>query len=159
MVYLSYSSDETKKLGEKIAQKIAKDKTRKCANGAFVIALTGDLGSGKTTFVQGFLRGLGIKKRVTSPTFIIFRRFGINSGKNIRGAIREKNFKNVYHVDAYRLKKAKDLSVLGFKEILDDPRNIVLVEWAEKMKKILPRKALWIKFRHGKKENERKISP
>jgi len=115
--------------------------------GALVFALTGDLGSGKTTFVQGFLRGLGVKKRTTSPTFIIFRRF----------ALSHLLFANLYHADAYRLKKAKDLSALGFKGILDDPKNIVLIEWAEKIKKILPKNTIWIKFSHGKGELDRII--
>jgi len=149
--YQSYSSAGTKRFGERIARKIAKSGARNAAKGAFVIALTGDLGSGKTTFVQGFLRGLGVKKRATSPTFIIFRRFAVKSHGH------KSMVSSVYHVDAYRLKKAKDLSALGFKEILDDPKNIVLIEWAEKIKKILPKNAFWLKFSHGKKENERRI--
>lgn len=104
------------------------------------------MGSGKTTFVQGFLRGLGYKGRIASPTFVIWKRFGI---KNPR-------FKNVYHVDAYRLKTSADLDPLGFKELLRDPQNIFLVEWAGNIKSILG-KSKRIKFEHGKKENERKI--
>jgi len=134
-------------LGEKVAQKIAKGGRRKSARGAVILALTGELGSGKTTFVQGFFRGLGLK-RAASPTFIIFRRF----------AIRHLPFANAYHVDAYRIKKPKELSALGFKEILDDPKNIVLIEWAEKIRRILPEDAHRLKFEHGGRGNERKIS-
>jgi tRNA threonylcarbamoyladenosine biosynthesis protein TsaE len=146
--YQSFSSEETKKFGEKIARNISNGGARKGAKSAFVIALTGNLGSGKTTFVQGFLRGLGIKKRAASPTFVIMRRSSVRRGE----------FRNVYHVDAYRLKEAKDLAALGFGEILDNPRNLVLIEWAEKIKKILPKGTLRLKFRHCRKETERKIS-
>jgi len=158
--YQSYSSAGTKRFGERIARKIAKSGARSAAKGAFVIALTGELGSGKTTFVQGFLRGFGIRRGGASPTFVLIKRYAICS----------KRFASIYHVDAYRLKKAKDLLALGFKEILDDPQNIVLIEWAEKIKKILPRphrlakhggqarNTLWLRFSHCKKENERKIS-
>lgn len=106
---------------------------------ALVIALFGELGSGKTTFTQGFARGLGIKGKIISPTFIIMRRH-----------------KNFYHFDAYRLKNEKDILALGWKEIINNPGNIVLIEWAEKIKKILPRKCVKIYFEHVDK-NKRKI--
>jgi len=98
------------------------------------------LGSGKTTFVQGFLRGLGIKKKITSPTFVI-----------------AKNYKQAYHIDCYRIKKADELLKLGLREVLENPQNIVLIEWAEKIKKILPKNFVWLKFEHGPKENIRVI--
>lgn len=110
-----------------------------------VFALKGDLGSGKTTFVQGFLRGLGIKSKITSPTFLIFKRFKVN---NLR-------FKNAYHIDCYRIKKSKELLDLGLKEILNLSQNIVLIEWSEKIRRALPSNAIWIKFEHGKKEDQR----
>jgi len=146
-IYQSFSSEETKRLGEKLARKIAKGGARKGAKNALVFGLVGELGSGKTTFVQGFFRGLGIK-RAASPTFIIIR----------RTALKNKKFRNVFHVDAYRIKKPKELSVLGFRDILKNPQNIVIIEWAEKIKRILPKKVFWLRFKHGKKENERKIS-
>ncbi len=114
---------------------------------ALVFALTGDLGSGKTTFVQGFLKALGIRKKITSPTFVIFKRFKV---KGLR-------FKNIYHIDCYRIQKPNDLLILGLKEILNNPQNIVLIEWAEKVKRILPKNTIWLKFEHGKKENIRDI--
>ncbi|MBU6500438.1 MAG: tRNA (adenosine(37)-N6)-threonylcarbamoyltransferase complex ATPase subunit type 1 TsaE [Patescibacteria group bacterium] len=140
----TFSSAETKVFGEKLAKKFT---TPYSSRGALILALSGELGSGKTTFTQGFLRGLGIRKKTTSPTFIIFRRFAVKSTW----------FKNLYHVDAYRLKKPRELAALGFKEILRDPKNIVLIEWAENIKSILPKNALWLRFHHGKKENEREI--
>lgn len=105
-----------------------------------ILALTGELGAGKTTFVQGFLSGLGVRRRAVSPTFILMRRFG-----------------NVYHLDAYRLKEPRELEKIGFKEITADPQNVVLVEWADKVRCLIPRNATWIKFKHGKQESERLI--
>jgi len=114
---------------------------------ATAVALQGDLGAGKTTFTQGFLRGLGIKRRAVSPTFIIMRRYKISNSQ----------FKNLYHFDAYRLKQASDLEALEFKMIMANLENIILIEWPERIKEILPKHAKWIKFAHGKKENERVI--
>jgi tRNA threonylcarbamoyladenosine biosynthesis protein TsaE len=126
-----------------LAKKLATPRRKR----ALVIALQGDLGAGKTTFTQGFARGLGIKRRMASPTFIIMRRFALPRSSG-----------NIYHIDAYRLKKLDSLEVLGFKEILADPKNVILIEWPEKIKKILPRQTIWLKFQYGKKENERKIT-
>lgn len=146
--YRTSSSAETKKLGHAIGRSLARGTAKKIReNGPFVIALQGDLGAGKTTFVQGFLSGLGSKRRVASPTFVLMRRHRL--GKKLVGA---------YHIDAYRLRKAQHLSVLGIEEILNEPRNVVLVEWPEKAKGFLPKKTIWIKFRHGKRENERTIT-
>ncbi len=112
-----------------------------------MLALTGELGSGKTTFTQGFLRGLGVRRGGTSPTFILMRRHALRSGR----------FKNVYHIDAYRIKDPDEFLSLGLKEILADPQNIVLIEWAEKLKKLLPKNAARLYFHHGKKEKSRNI--
>jgi len=157
--FRSYSSAETKQFGVELGQKIKRGKAKisgaKTAKGAAVIALQGNLGAGKTTFTQGFARGLGIKRRMASPTFIIMRRFAIPRGKKTRATA---PFKNLYHIDAYRLKKIDSLEPLGLKEIFADPTSLILIEWPEKIKKALPRKTAWLKFAHGKKENERIIT-
>jgi tRNA threonylcarbamoyladenosine biosynthesis protein TsaE len=142
--YLSFSSEETKKLGEILAKGVLKSRPGRTAK---IVALEGELGSGKTTFVQGFLRGLGVKRGGASPTFIIMRRHALKGGR----------FKNVYHVDAYRLRKPKELNVLDFGEISKNPQNIVIIEWAEKIKRILPKNSIWLRFSHGRRENERRI--
>jgi tRNA threonylcarbamoyladenosine biosynthesis protein TsaE len=143
--YHSFSSEETKKLGFDIAQKLKR--------GPAVFALQGDFGAGKTTFTQGFLKGLGSKKRATSPTFVLMRRHGLGSGT--RGG---KKFKNVFHIDAYRLKKPEHLAALELDVILNEPGNIVLIEWPEQAKKFLPKHTVWIKFKYGKNENERIVT-
>ncbi|MCX6702356.1 MAG: tRNA (adenosine(37)-N6)-threonylcarbamoyltransferase complex ATPase subunit type 1 TsaE [Candidatus Wolfebacteria bacterium] len=138
------SLKESKKLAEELADKLSKKASIK---NALVLALSGDLGSGKTTFTQNFLRHLGVKQKITSPTFVLLKRYKIY----------DLRFKNAYHVDAYRIKNPKEMDVLGFKEILKNPRNVVLIEWAENIKKILPRNTIWLKFEHGEKENIRKV--
>lgn len=143
--YLTNSAKETKNLAKILALEAVKTKRNK---GALVFGLVGDLGSGKTTFIQGFIRGLGIKKRVTSPSFLMMRNY----------KLRAKNYAKVYHIDAYRIKNPKELLVLGLKEILAGPKNLVLIEWADKIKRILPKNAIWINFKYGKKENERVIN-
>ncbi len=113
-----------------------------------MLALSGDLGAGKTTFVQGFFKGLGLGGRAPSPTFVIMRR---------RALKRHKRFSNVFHVDAYRLKRAAALKPLGFADLLADPKNIILVEWADRARGIMPKHALRLTFTHGKSATERKI--
>lgn len=142
---LTRNSTETKNLAKKIAGGVLKSGPRR--SGATILALQGDLGSGKTTFTQGFARSLGIKSRVISPTFLIFRKY------NLKG----KDFKNLFHVDLYRIKGIEELDALGFGDILKDKGNIVLIEWAEKIRKFLPRYAECVYFKHKKNKSERDI--
>lgn len=118
----SLSEGETRKIAKSLAEKL---------NG--VIALTGELGAGKTTFVQGFAQGLGIKDKIISPTFVLIRQHKIPHG-----------IKTLYHIDLYRLEDSKDLKNLGIEEILSNSDNIVLIEWAEKIKTILPKNTTYI---------------
>jgi tRNA threonylcarbamoyladenosine biosynthesis protein TsaE len=155
--YQTSSSDETKKLGREIGESLSRATLKNLKlNGPIVLALQGDLGAGKTTFIQGFMKGLGSKKRVTSPTFILMRRHKV--GGATKTTKTPKPFSNVFHIDAYRLKKPEQFGVLGLEDILKDPRNIVLIEWPEQAKKLIPKNALWLKFEYGKKENQRTIT-
>ena len=120
------SPSQTKKAGQFLAEEVLKSKP---AKRAFVIGLVGDLGGGKTCFLQGFAQGLGIKQRVLSPTFIIMRRFN-----------------NFFHIDCYRIQKPQELLDLGFKRIIANPKNIVAVEWADRIRKIMPLNTIWIEF-------------
>ncbi|MFH1714232.1 MAG: tRNA (adenosine(37)-N6)-threonylcarbamoyltransferase complex ATPase subunit type 1 TsaE [Candidatus Nealsonbacteria bacterium] len=133
IVFITESPLQTKKTGKALAQEVLKTPP---GNGAFCMALSGDLGGGKTTFLQGFASGLGIKEKILSPTFIIYKR------NRIKGPV----FKNFYHFDCYRLKETKEVVSLGFKEIILNPHNIVVVEWAERIKKALPKNTLFLKF-------------
>lgn len=137
--YLTGSYRQTKKLGEKLAEEILKSKPLKRA---FIIGLEGELGGGKTTFLQGFAKGLGIKEKILSPTFIIIRKFQIPKSK-----FKILKLKYFYHIDCYRIQKPEDLLVLGLREIISNPQNIVTIEWADCIKKILPKDILILKFK------------
>lgn len=115
---------------------------------ALVLALQGELGAGKTTFVQGFAKGLGVRERVLSPTFVISRRFRIP---------RHALLKSLFHIDCYRFKKPSELLLIGWKDILKDPANVVMLEWPERVAKLLPKDTLYIKFSHQER-NKRTIS-
>lgn len=136
-IIISKSAEETKKIGKNLAKKIL---ASKIAEKAVIIALEGNLGSGKTTFLQGLAKGLRIKDKILSPTFIIFKKFPIpNSSvsKNRRPSIfRDRDF---YHIDCYRIKNQSEILELGFKKIISEPKNIVAIEWPEKIKKIIPK--------------------
>ncbi len=144
MKIASFSPAETKKIAALLAEEIKKTRNRTTA---LVVGLEGNLGAGKTTFIQGFARALGIGRRLLSPTFLIIRSYKLKTT----------NYKLLFHVDCYRLKKPKELAVLGLGEILADPKNIAVIEWADKIKRVLPRKTFWIKLEHGKRSSERII--
>lgn len=128
---------ETKNLARDFASEI---------NKPTVIALYGNLGSGKTNFIQGLAEGFGIKRRVLSPTFVFMRSYELKG----RGT------KKFHHVDLYRLDSEKDVEAIGLKEILEDNDSIVAVEWPEKIEKLLPENTVKIKF-ETLGENKRKI--
>lgn len=117
-------------------QKIAKNLAKKLKGGD-VIALFGDLGSGKTIFVQGLASGLGIKRRITSPTFVFMRSYDINcNGQPL----------TFYHLDLYRSQNLNDLKTLGLDEIFNK-NSIVVLEWADKIKNSLPKARIDVQIR------------
>ncbi len=103
--------------------------------GGETIALIGDLGSGKTTFVQFLAKALGIKKRIPSPTFVIMRAYEIP----------ERSL-SLHHYDFYRLDNIDEIKDLGVEEDFQDPRTICVVEWADRAMDILPKDRTEIKF-------------
>jgi len=110
-------------------------------NGATVFGLSGDLGSGKTTFTKEVASLLGIKKEeVTSPTFVIEKIYKLKANSY------KLDFSHLIHIDAYRLEKAEELLHLGWKEITADPKNLIFIEWGEKVKEILPLQTRTILF-------------
>jgi len=127
------STEETQRVAKNLASSM---------NGGEAILLYGNLGAGKTTFMQGFAQGLGIQSRVTSPTFIIMRKY--------EGA------KTLYHIDLYRTESNADLEGIGMQEILEDKNAVVAIEWPEKLGSFLPEKRIEIRL-EPISENERKI--
>jgi tRNA threonylcarbamoyladenosine biosynthesis protein TsaE len=142
--YISVSISETRKIAKELARHFLKQKKN---TKAIILGLEGDLGGGKTTFLQGFAKGLGIRSKILSPTFVILKKFKIRHGR----------FKFFYHIDCYRVKQAKEIIDLGFEDIASDPRNIIAVEWADRIRKILPKNKMILKFKFIDK-NKRKIT-
>lgn len=110
--------------------------------GGEVITLSGVLGAGKTTFVKGLAKGLGIKKTITSPTFILMNIYKRQAAK----------YKPKYltHIDCYRIKKAQEIIDIGAQEYFGRKDTVVVIEWAEKIQKILPKKRINITIKVGK---------
>lgn len=150
-MYTTTKAEQTKKLAAKLAKEILK--TGSHQKHARVIGLVGDLGAGKTTFTQGFAKALGIKKRMISPTFLIFRRYEIPKLKTYNLKLT-----TFYHMDAYRIHNPKELTVLDFKKILSNTKNILLIEWADQIKKALPKDTIWIRLEHGQHHQERHLT-
>ena len=116
----SAGPDETQAAGERLAQTLGP--------GA-VVALTGDLGAGKTCFVQGLVHGLGVTTRATSPTFVLINQY--------RGRL------PVHHVDAYRISTPAELIDIGLLELMDD-EAVTIIEWADRITSLLPARAITV---------------
>lgn len=138
MVVTTNSAGQTRTLAKNLAQKLPLGK---------IFALFGPLGAGKTTFIQGFAQGLGIKERLLSPTFVLIRQYDIPNKPQTR----------LIHLDLYRLEEIKQIEELGIREIFNNPQNIVLIEWADRLGKLLPQNAVSIRFQRVS-ENTREIS-
>jgi tRNA threonylcarbamoyladenosine biosynthesis protein TsaE len=127
MKYISNCENETKKLGREFAEELS---------GGEVVCLKGDLGAGKTTFVQGMMQKYNPKKRVLSPTFIIVRHYIIN----------QKEAKNLFHVDLYRMENYRDIEGIGILELMNKKENIFLIEWSEKFGEKIPERRIEFTF-------------
>ncbi len=136
--YLTNSDSETIRLGEEFANKLT--------NGD-VVMLSGDLGAGKTTFVQGIAKGLGIKDRILSPTFVLVRGHNVNSEK----------FDTLNHIDLYRIDEPQQIKKLGISEFISSENSVTIIEWAEKIKDFVPIKGYRINFVYFS-ENKREIN-
>lgn len=131
--YVSSSEKQTKQIASDLA-KTSKNR---------IFALTGELGTGKTTFVQGFAGGLGIKEKIISPTFVLIRQHKIPHTS-----------KTLFHIDLYRLENPANFKEMGLDEILSDQKSVVLIEWAEKLKE-LPKNIVKINITKG--NNQKRI--
>jgi tRNA threonylcarbamoyladenosine biosynthesis protein TsaE len=128
-IFVSASVLETQNLSKQLLENL---------NGSNVIALTGELGSGKTTFSQGLGHVLGVK-RIVSPTYILLRQYQLPKSSL---------FSALYHADLYRLSDPEEALSLGLTEIWSDPDNLLLIEWPEKILDLLPENSVHINFRN-----------
>ena len=163
---ITTSVEETRKLGEALAKEL---------KGGEIICLEGELGSGKTAFAQGMLKGLKVEGPYTSPTFLIIKHYKKeipnpksqipNKSENYKLQItnylatpdlaKPDNLQDIYHIDAYRVSSA-DILELGWEEIMKNKNNVIIIEWADRIKRIIPKSAIWFKFRLAGK-NKRDI--
>lgn len=123
--FFSHSADQTRRLGVRLGAMLPT---------GTVICLEGDLGSGKTTLVQGIAQGWGSADRVTSPTFVILNQY------------RRPNGMQLYHADAYRLAENDplDLAILDVDQALEN--GVLIVEWADRLRDTLPKERIWIQM-------------
>ena len=127
--HLVASPKETARIAAALAKRV---------RGGDVVALYGDLGAGKTTFAQAFAKALGVKERVQSPTFILMHEH----------RLKKKGGPAVFlHADAYR-GDAAQFRAVGFDEYLGRPDAVVLVEWAERVTDLLPKRRIEVRLAH-----------
>lgn len=122
----STSEDQTLHIAEGLGKKL---------RAGTVVALQGEIGSGKTVFIKGLCCGLGVKDpdSVKSPTFVLLHIY--------KGRV------PIHHFDLYRLERVRDLDAIGFDEFVSNPQAISLVEWADRAPKRIPKNALWIRLK------------
>lgn len=131
------------KVATALLSKVAKTKNTK----AKIIAMSGDLGAGKTTLTQEIAKELGIKSPVASPTFVIMKIYKIESPKSYL-----KQFKKLVHIDAYRLEGAKELLKIGWDNIYNDKDNLIIIEWPENVKECLDKNTNFVYLNHQDEE-------
>ncbi len=142
--FVTKQASETEAAGEWLAGRL---------RGGQVVCLSGDLGGGKTTFMKGLARGLGVARTITSPTFVVeaVHQCKIQNSKCHRfkrgPAKGSGKIRTVYHFDVYRVKSAAEVLALGWEEVLADPDGVVVVEWAERIAEILPPRCIWVRFK------------
>jgi tRNA threonylcarbamoyladenosine biosynthesis protein TsaE len=124
--FVSRGPDQTQRLGARLGALL---------KGGEVICLEGSLGSGKTCLAQGIGRGWGVSQTLISPTFVLVREY-TRPGDTVK----------LYHVDLYRISGAKEALTLGLDEFLGDEQTICVIEWAERLRPLIPDEHLWVRL-------------
>ena len=138
---LTKSGRETQKVASAVIKNLLK---KPHSTQASVVGFSGELGAGKTTLIRGLGKSLGIKEKIQSPTFVLMKNYKLRRRKKIP-------WQNLVHIDAYRLDKKREVAVFSLNNIFRNPENLVLIEWAEKIKHILPKRTLWVELKHSGK--------
>ena len=141
MQKITNSEKETFEFAKTFAKKL---------KGGEVIGLIGELGAGKTIFTKGMAAGLGIKKNITSPTFVLMKIYQIPNppGRAPHSGAGKSQISNICHIDAYRIKNARDITAIGAEEYFNRPDTVTIVEWADNIKKILPKKTKFVNIKN-----------
>ncbi len=131
-------------------------KTSADSDSATLVALSGELGAGKTTLTQAFAKACGITESVLSPTFVLMRIYKIDEVKSQK--IFGRVFEHLIHIDAYRIDDEKELLTLGWQEMLKEKNNLILIEWPERAGGIIPKNSINVSLSHkGEKVREIEI--
>lgn len=133
LTYISNSENDTMKLAHNLASKL---------NNGDIVVLSGDLGSGKTKFTEGFLSYFGLDDEISSPTFTIVNEY-------------QKDTTNIYHFDVYRLSSSDEFYAIGGEQYFED--GICIIEWGEQIKDILPKEYLHITFERDFENESKRI--
>lgn len=131
-ILITHSPEETEEAGVGLAE-LVRD--------GDVVALVGELGAGKTTFVKGLARGLFVKDLVLSPSFLLARSY--------EGRI------PFHHLDAYRISDPDELSEVGLRDLLPPETGVTAVEWADRIPGLIPQGAVWVKIEHAGDDRRR----
>ena len=143
--FTTTTPEETKKLAARLVAVLASRPGMHATS--TIVALQGNLGAGKTVFVKGAARALGVIDEVTSPTFVIEKIYHLPEGAA---------WKHLVHIDAYRMEGEEELTTIGWHDIATDPNNLIMIEWPEQVGLGVPERAVWIEF-DAVNETERNI--
>ncbi len=127
------SLDDLNEVSARIVESLPKGSAK-----AVCLALVGDLGSGKTTLTQHIARHLGVTVPLPSPTFLLLRSYEIPN----------EFFNKLIHIDAYRIEDNKELQRIGFTELAQRPKTLIVVEWADRVSDTIPKDAFWLQLSH-----------
>jgi tRNA threonylcarbamoyladenosine biosynthesis protein TsaE len=143
LIYSGMKIKIHKKDINKVAKELLKKVSRIKTNKARIIAMSGDLGAGKTTLTQEISKELGIKNSVVSPTFVIMKIYKTNPTQDYL-----KSIKKLVHIDAYRLEGSKELEKIGWSDLYNDKDNLIIIEWPENVKDCLGDKSHFVYLSH-----------
>ncbi len=125
---ISRSFSDTRQFARDLILSVSKNTSDK----AVVLELEGDLGAGKTTLVQMMGQELGVKETIQSPTFVLMKLY----------KTKHPIFKNLVHIDAYRIEHIEEVKILNLEEFFGDKDNLVCIEWAEKIREVVPKDSI-----------------
>ncbi len=132
-----FSKNEIPQIAKEILCSLTPN-TKNQTPGATIVALSGDLGAGKTTLMQSIARELGVEENVISPTFVIMKSYRLKA----------KDYRLLIHIDAYRLNSHSELERLGWNDLISNPDNLIFIEWPERVPESIPSHAKRISLSH-----------
>lgn len=139
-----FSEAEIPEIADLVIEHILKHRNPKQAT---IVALSGDLGAGKTTLTKAIARLLGITRPVISPTFVLLKSYTLT----------KKQWKLFHHIDAYRFEEPAQVHKIGWESLVNDPANVIFLEWPEQLGTLLPKKHISLSLKHTK-TGKREIS-